>query len=129
MLLQISVIYITILLFQTSRRTGRQPLIWTVQGQMVGLFVTNKETTPYLPRGTDGNNEKNSGPTEVRTEHFLNTSLRRYHYTGPLGLCGCRTWSPTLREEYELQIFEKALLRKLFGCKKDESERMIWSIT
>ena len=32
----------------------------------------------------------------------------------------CETWSLTLREERRLRVFEKILLRKLFGPKRDE---------
>ena len=30
------------------------------------------------------------------------------------------TWSPTLREEHRLRVFENRVLRKLFGPKRDE---------
>jgi len=33
---------------------------------------------------------------------------------------GCKTWSLTLREERRLKVFEKWMLRKLFGPKRDE---------
>ena len=35
-------------------------------------------------------------------------------------LYGCETWSLTLREEHRLRVFEKKVLRKIFGAKKDE---------
>jgi len=34
-------------------------------------------------------------------------------------LCGCETWSPTLREERGLRVFERVLWR-IFGPKRDE---------
>jgi hypothetical protein len=34
-------------------------------------------------------------------------------------LYGCKTWSPTLREEYRLRVFKNRVLR-IFGPKKDE---------
>jgi len=37
----------------------------------------------------------------------------------PVVLCGCETWSLTLREERRLRVFEKRVLRKL-GTKSDE---------
>ena len=37
-------------------------------------------------------------------------------------LCGCETWSPTLREERGLRVFERVLLR-IFGPKRDEVTR------
>ena len=38
----------------------------------------------------------------------------------PVVLCGCETWSLTLREERRLRVFENRLLRRIFGPKKDE---------
>ena len=37
----------------------------------------------------------------------------------PVVLYGCETWSLTLREEHRLRVFEKKVLRKIFGAKKD----------
>jgi hypothetical protein len=38
----------------------------------------------------------------------------------PVLLYGCETWSPTLREERWLRVFEDMVLRKIFGPTKDE---------
>jgi hypothetical protein len=35
-------------------------------------------------------------------------------------LCGCETWSLTLREEYRLSVLENKVLRRIFGYKWDE---------
>jgi hypothetical protein len=37
-------------------------------------------------------------------------------------MCGCETWSVTLREEHtsRLRVFENVVLRKIFGPKSDE---------
>jgi hypothetical protein len=35
-------------------------------------------------------------------------------------LCGCETWSVTLREEHKLKVFENRVLRGIFGPKRDE---------
>jgi len=35
----------------------------------------------------------------------------------PVVLYGCETWSLTLREERRLRVFEKRLLRRIFGPK------------
>jgi hypothetical protein len=32
----------------------------------------------------------------------------------------CETWSLTLREEHRLRVFEKRVLRKIFGPRRDE---------
>jgi hypothetical protein len=38
----------------------------------------------------------------------------------PVVLYGCKTWSLTLRKEHRLGLFEKRVLRRLFGPKRDE---------
>ena len=35
-------------------------------------------------------------------------------------LCGCETWSVTLREERRLRVFGNRVLRRVFGIKRDE---------
>jgi hypothetical protein len=37
----------------------------------------------------------------------------------PVVLYGCETWSLTVREEQELRVFEKRVLRRIFGPKRD----------
>ena len=38
----------------------------------------------------------------------------------PVVLYGCETWSLTLKEESRLRVFEKKVLKKIFGPKRDE---------
>jgi hypothetical protein len=38
----------------------------------------------------------------------------------PVVLYGCETWSPILREEHRLRVFENRVLRRIFGLKRDE---------
>jgi hypothetical protein len=38
----------------------------------------------------------------------------------PVVLYGCKTWSLTLREEHRLRVFEKRVLRKIFGPKREK---------
>jgi hypothetical protein len=35
-------------------------------------------------------------------------------------LYGCENWSPTLREEDSLRVFENRVLRRIFGPKRNE---------
>ena len=35
-------------------------------------------------------------------------------------VCGCETWSLTLREERRLRVFKNRVLRRIFGPKRDE---------
>jgi len=43
----------------------------------------------------------------------------------PVILYGCETWSLTLREERRLRVFEKSVLRRIFGPRRDEVTR-VW---
>jgi len=38
----------------------------------------------------------------------------------PVVLYGCETWSLTLREERKLRVFEKRVLRRIFGPRREE---------
>jgi len=38
----------------------------------------------------------------------------------PVVLCGCETWSLTLREERRLRVFRNRVLRRIVGPKRDE---------
>jgi hypothetical protein len=38
----------------------------------------------------------------------------------PVVLCGCETWSLTLREEHRLRMFQNRVLRRIFGLKRKE---------
>jgi len=38
----------------------------------------------------------------------------------PVVLCGCETWSLTLREERRLRVFGNRGLRRIFGPKRDQ---------
>ena len=37
-----------------------------------------------------------------------------------LDICGCETWSLTLREERKLRVFENMVLRRIYGPRRDE---------
>ena len=41
----------------------------------------------------------------------------------PVVLCGCETWSLTLREEHRLRVSENKVLRRICGPKRDEVTR------
>jgi hypothetical protein len=38
----------------------------------------------------------------------------------PVVLYGCEIWSLTLREEHRLRVFEKRVLKRIFGPKRDD---------
>jgi len=41
----------------------------------------------------------------------------------PFVLYGCEAWSLTLREERKLRVFDKMVLRRIFGPRRDEETR------
>jgi hypothetical protein len=52
---------------------------------------------------------------------FKNLKIKIYRtIILPGVLCGCETWSLTLREERRLRVFENRVLRKVFGPKRDK---------
>jgi hypothetical protein len=53
---------------------------------------------------------------------FKNTKSRVYGtIILPVVFYGYETWSPTLREEQRLGVFENRVLRRIFGPKRDEA--------
>jgi hypothetical protein len=50
----------------------------------------------------------------------MKASACEYTIILPVVLYGCETWSLTLREEHRLRVFEKRVLRRIFGPKRDE---------
>ena len=52
---------------------------------------------------------------------FKNLKIKIYRtIILPFVLCGCETWSLTLREDRRLRVFENRVLRRVFGPKSDE---------
>jgi hypothetical protein len=49
----------------------------------------------------------------------LNSGNTWYHSV-PVVLYGFETWSPALRKERRLSVFENRVLRRIFGPKRDE---------
>jgi hypothetical protein len=57
------------------------------------------------------------------SSHLISKNLKIKIYKTvilPVVLCGCETWSLTLREEHRLRVFENRVLRRIFGPKRDE---------
>ena len=52
---------------------------------------------------------------------FKNLKIKIYRsIILPVVLYGCETWSLSLREERKLRVFEKMVLRRIFGPRRDE---------
>jgi hypothetical protein len=49
-----------------------------------------------------------------------NVKVEMYKAVLPDILCGCKTWSLTLREGHRLRVLENRVLRRIFGPKRDE---------
>ena len=50
-----------------------------------------------------------------------NKNIKMYRTKNlPVVLCGCETWSLTLRKEHRLRVLKSRVLRKIFGPKRDE---------
>jgi hypothetical protein len=65
--------------------------------------------------------------TLFRPEPFVfssalrNLEIRIYkNIIFPVVLCGCESWSVTLREEHRLMIFKNKVLSRIFGPNRDE---------
>jgi len=46
----------------------------------------------------------------------------------PVVLYGCKSWSLTLQEERKLRVFEKKVLRRIFGPRRDEITGEWWRL-
>jgi hypothetical protein len=95
------------------------------QFKYLGTTVTNKNLIQdeIKRRLNSGNACYHSVQTLLLSSRLLskNLKIRVYKTTIlPVVLYGCDTWSPTLREEHRLRVFENRVLRRIFGPKKDE---------
>jgi hypothetical protein len=59
----------------------------------------------------------------IFSSRLLSKNIKIRAYTNiilPVVLCGCETWSVTLREGQRLRVIENRVLRRIFGPKRDE---------
>jgi hypothetical protein len=66
---------------------------------------------------------KSSSVQNLLSSHLISKNLKIKIYKSvilPVVLYGCETWSLTLEEEHRLRVFEKSVLRKIFGPKREE---------
>jgi hypothetical protein len=57
------------------------------------------------------------------SSHLLSRNVKVKIYKTiilPVVLYRCETWSPTIREEHRLRVFENRVMRKIFGSKWDQ---------
>jgi len=89
-----------------------------------GATLTNQNSIPeeIKSRLMSGNACYNS-VQNLLSSRLLSKNLKiKIHRTIilPVVLYGCETWSLTLREERKLRVFEKRVLRRIFGSWMDE---------
>jgi hypothetical protein len=53
-------------------------------------------------------------------KEYKNIRIRVYRTIIFPVLCGCETWSLTLKEEHKLRVLKDRVLRKIFGPKGEE---------
>ena len=76
-----------------------------------------KFSNPIVPMGIQMVNV--SSAVQISSSCLLSKKLKVKTYKTII-LYGCETWSLTMREERRLRVFEKKILRKIFGAKKNE---------
>jgi hypothetical protein len=70
--------------------------------------VNDKDVRTFFPQPYPRFGPEFVGNLNVQDDNF------------PVVLCGCETWSLTLREGHRLRVFENRVLRRIFGPKRDE---------
>jgi hypothetical protein len=49
-----------------------------------------------------------------------NLKIKIINYVLPKILHGCETWSPTLRDQNRLRVFDNGVLMRIFGPKREK---------
>jgi hypothetical protein len=83
------------------------------QFKYLGMTVTNRNLIQEEIKG-----RLNSGNACYHSVQNLLSSRKTIIL--PVVLYDCETWSPTVREEPKLRVFENRVLRRIFGPKRDE---------
>jgi hypothetical protein len=93
------------------------------QFRYLGMTVTNQNLIQEeIKRRLNSGNVCYHPAQNLLSSRLLSKNLRIRIYKTiilPVVLYGCETWSPTLREEHKLRVFENRVLR-IFGSKRDE---------
>jgi hypothetical protein len=61
--------------------------------------------------------------SSLLSSHLLSENIKVKIYETiilPFVLCGCETWSLTLKEEHRLRVFKNRIIIRIFGPKRDE---------
>jgi hypothetical protein len=97
------------------------------QFKYFGMTVTNQNMIhEEIKRSLNSDNACYHSVQSLLSSHLLlkNVKIRIYKtIILPVVLCGCETWSLTLREEHRLKVFENRVMRRIFGPKGDGETR------
>jgi hypothetical protein len=90
----------------------------------VGTTVTNQNLIQEeTERTLNSGNACYHSVQNILSSSLLSKNLKITIYKTvilPVVLFLCKTWSLTLREEHRLRVFEKRVMRRIFGPKRDE---------
>jgi hypothetical protein len=90
----------------------------------LGTILTNQNGIhDEIKNGLNSGNACYYSVQNLLSSHLISQNLKiKVHKTVilPVVLYGCETWSLTLREEHRLRVFEKRVLRRIFGPKREE---------
>jgi hypothetical protein len=92
------------------------------QFKYLGTTVTDQNLIQEeIKRRLNSDNACYHSIQNLLSSHLLskNIKVRMYKTTIlPVILYGCETWSPILRKEHKLRVFENRVLRRIFGPKR-----------
>jgi len=90
----------------------------------LGTTLTNQNSIPEeIKRRLRSGSDCYYSVQNLLSSRLLSKNLKIKIYRTkilPVVLYGCEAWSPTLREERKLRVFENMVLRRIFGPRRDE---------
>jgi hypothetical protein len=96
-----------------------------VKFKYLGMILTNQnDICDEIKSRLNSGNACYYSVQNLLSSHLITKNLKIKIYKTvilPVVLYGCETWSPTLREEHKLRVFEDRLLR-IFGPKREEDD-------